>query len=627
MQLRPYQATLENDVFTAWDKGHKNVLAVSPTGSGKTVLFSEIIKKHQGASCAIAHRQELVTQISLALARDGVRHRIIGPKNVVKLAVSIHMQECGASYYDPSSQCAVAGVDTLVRRNGTGFNGDYYYQIISENEYLIFGPRKLGKWGEGCPVTTMPKNSLNGLKRPVDMDITISNWCNQVTKWIQDEAHHLLTNNKWGKAVDMFPNAIGLGVTATPIRADGYGLGRHHDGVFDTMVEGPQMRALINMGYLTDYRVFAPKTEDLNLEDVTVSKVTGDYNPQKLKKAIRKSKVVGDVVKHYLRIASGKLGITFADSVETATEIAAEFNRCGVPAEVVSAKTPNAERVLILRRFKARKLLQLVNVDLFGEGFDLPAIEVVSMARPTKSFSLYTQQFGRALRLMISEMLSGGWGTYTDAQRIRFIAESTKPHAIIIDHVGNIDTAQGGHGLPDAPKIWTLDRRERRSKSKVDDDIPTTTCPACTAVYERITSICPFCGHKAEPAARSGPEFVDGDLTELDPATLARMRGEIEKVDLNIVDARIEMENKYMPEIGIRAGLKRHVTRQETQKALRASIAWWAGFQRNNGFKDSESYRRFYFKFGVDVLTAQSLNTQDASALSNKINYELSRLA
>jgi len=318
----------------------------------------------------------------------------------------------------------------------------------------------------------------------------------------------------------MFPNARGLGVTATPERADGRGLGRWADGLFDEMVEGRNMRDLINMGYLTDYRIFAPKTEDLYLENVKTGS-DGDYTRESLKTAVRQSHVVGDVVKHYLRIAPGKLGITFATDVETATDIANQFNLAGVPAAVVSAKTPDHERISILRDFKARKLLQLVNVDLFGEGFDLPAIEVVSMARPTKSYSLYCQQFGRALRLMISEILAGAWDTYTDAQRRAFIAESTKPYAIIIDHVGNIDPAVGGHGLPDAPHVWTLDAREKRSGGGKQDK-PTKVCIECTGFWEGYSTTCPYCGHVAVPGRRDGPEFVDGDLLELDAETLAR---------------------------------------------------------------------------------------------------------
>jgi hypothetical protein len=222
------------------------------------------------------------------------------------------------------------------------------------------------------------------------------------------------------------------------------------------------------------------------------------------------------------------------------------------------------------------------------------------MARPTQSYALYAQQFGRALRLL-----------------------DGKTEAIIIDHVGNVER----HGLPDVRRSWTLDRREKRSKDTSDDVIPVKACPSCTAVYERIYSVCPYCGYKSISAGRSGPEFVDGDLCELDPMTLAMMRGEIERVDMSIQDARVEMEGKYIPEIGIHAGMKRHRLRQEAQEALRASIAWWAGWQRAQGRPDSESYRRFYFAFGTDVMTAQALNTREAYDLADRINQQLGSMA
>lgn len=595
MELRPYQAEAKTHIYAGWHSGHSNVLAVLPTGSGKTVILAEVVKEHSGASCVIAHRQELVSQISIALARDGVRHKIIGPKPVIREIVSLHMQELGMSFYNPASTCAVAGVDTLVRRNGTGFEGDYYYQVLPENRVLKFGPRTNGRWPECGAVDCAPAGALSGAAPPQSTDPAIAQWCNSVTLWIQDEAHHLVKDNKWGTAAAMFPNAKGLGVTATPLRADGKGLGRHADGVFDQMIVGPSMRDLINMEYLTEYRVFAPPS-DLDLHAVPTSKATGDYNPNKLKTAVRESKVVGDIVTHYLRIAPGKLGVTFATDVESATDIARQFNAAGVPAEVVSAKTPALERARILRRFKQRELKQLVNVDLFGEGFDLPAIEVVSMGRPTQSFGLYIQQFGRALRLM-----------------------EGKQFALIIDHVGNVER----HGLPDMPRTWTLDRREKRGKSAPTDVVPVRACPSCTGVYERALMACPFCGHIIAVTLRSGPEQVDGSLVELTPETLAKMRGEIDALDMSPAEHRVRLAAKHMPIIGQMAGVKRHVENQEEQAELRDAIAWWAGHQRAAGIPDTESYKRFYHKFKIDVLSAQALKAGYAIELTRKVHEEI----
>lgn len=620
--LRPYQAQLKADIYRAWAAGARNVLAVLPTGAGKTVSFSDILHDHDGAACAIAHRQELVGQISLALARDGVYHRIIGPQKVVRLINNLHMMELGRSFFDPNAPVAVAGVDTLVRRNGTGRDGDYYYQVLPDDKFLEYGPRTRGQWGTPRPVTSRPAHALFGPKRPDNIDPTIAPWLLTVTLWVQDEAHHVLVDNKWGTAAAMFPNAKGLGVTATPTRADGKGLGRHADGVFDVLVEGPGMRDLINAGYLTDYRIFAPPS-DFSMEGEQAGK-SGDWSTGQMRRAAKKSQIVGDVVTHYQRIAPGKLGITFATDVETATDIAAQFNLAGIPAAIVSAKTPDAERTAILRRFRKRDLLMLVNVDLFGEGFDLPAIEVVILARPTMSFSLFAQQFGRALRLMIDAALYPLWDSFTAEQRRAHIAASTKPRAVIIDHVGNLVS----HGLPDSPKVWTLDRRERRSRGGGSDAIPVRSCPnpECVQVYERIHPACPYCGFKPIPASRSGPEFVDGDLAELDAETLARLRGEVEKVDMDPVEYRAQLAAKHTLLIGQVAHVNRHVERQEMQAALRASMAWWFGYQRAAGRSRSESWRRFYYAFNIDVESAKALNTREALALAEKINNHLGDL-
>jgi len=529
MELRDYQYKLIEDVTAAWETGATNVLMQLSTGGGKTVVFSDIIAKCGEPSVAIAHRVEIVSQISLTLARYGVRHNIIAQPSAIREIVSIHMQELGRRYYDPSATCTVAGVDTLIRMD------------------------------EHTP------------------------WFKNIKLVVQDEGHHPLKENKWGIAANLFPNARGLYPTATPCRADGKGLGRHADGIIDAMVQGPSMRELILAGHLTDYRIFAPPS-DLNLTNVPIT-AGGDFSNPKLREAVHESHIMGDVVDHYLKIAKGLLGVTFAVDVEAATQIAAAFRKQGVPSEVISAKTPALLRSQIMRKFKNREILQLVNVDLLGEGVDVPAIEVVSMARPTQSYGLYCQQFGRALRPMPG-----------------------KTHAIIIDHVDNVKR----HGLPDAPRVWTLDRRERKRKT-ADDVIPTKTCMDCFAVFEGFRKSCPFCDYVNPPRGRSTPEEVEGDLFELDADVLAALRGEIKRID---DVARIPHGLPVPAEIAI---AKRHLIRQEAQHDLRASMASWAGYYHPQ-LQDCEIYRLFYHTFHIDILTAQTLNTADALKLKITID-------
>ena len=86
---------------------------------------------------------------------------------------------------------------------------------------------------------------------------------------------------------------------------------------------------------------------------------------------------------------------------------------------------------------------------------------------------------------------------------------------------------------------------------------------------------------------------------------------------------RAELQRQGCPEIGVLANVKRQYARIEMQAALRESIAWWAGYQRAAGRSDSESYRRFFHRFGVDVLGAQALARTEALELANRINTYL----
>lgn len=608
IHLRPPQIPLEAAIYRAWQNGARNVLAVAPTGFGKTVLFSKILYDHKGACAAIAHRQELVSQMSIALARNGVRHGIVAPPSTCKMITALHMDIFGRSYYDPQSPKRVAGVDTL--RN------------MSPND----------------------------------------TWLQQVTLTIGDEAHHNLAENKWGKALALFPNAYNLGVTATPCRADGRGLGRHADGIYDEMVVGPSMRSLIDQGYLTDYRIICAQPSDLDLANVRIS-ANGDFNYDEVRAAVHQSsRIVGDVVSTYRQYARGKLGITFAVDVEEATKQAEAFRAAGIPAEIVTAKTPDRLRAHILREFKARRILQLVNVDLFGEGFDLPAIEVVSMARPTQSFPLYAQCFGRALRLMVSSEHNEHWGEYTDAQRLDLIADSGKPHGLILDHVGNTFR----HGLPDAHArhlSWTLDRRERRSSGAPSDAEPLRICAnpnpealrvttrkadgrsyaelvaamgdaaaldagyvigpliPCAQPFPRFKHTCPHCGYAPAPAERGTPEQVEGDLAELSPAALAAMRGAIDRADDEFV--AVPRGASFI----VSARLHNLAAeRKEAQSALRNAMAQWGGCQGAMGLDTREQQRKFFITFGIDVGTAQTLAVREANELYERVTKDIDGL-
>lgn len=635
--LRPYQLTMYHDIHNAWDSGHRNVLAVLPTGGGKTRILSAIIRDHNGASCTIAHRQELVSQISLAFARNGVRHRIIGPNKIIRAVVQLHMSEVGASYYDPNARASVAGVDTIMSWCGTGVDDDMYFEETPSGDKLLYGPRQNGHWGQPVKMgqdELKPHGALTGKRPPKDISDSIRRYAPTVTKWVTDEAHHLGASggkrNKWMKAVDLFPNALGLGVTATPVRADGAGLGRHHDGVMDTMIVGPTMRWLIDNGHLSEYRIFAPPS-DLSgrMGDVKTSSTTGDFNVNQVRDAVEQSnlivaddktsKVVGDVVQTYLMKFKNMLSVVFVPSVTAAEELERQFISAGVAAKSLNGNTSDEIRINSIRKLARRELLVLINVALFDEGFDLPAIEVIQDAYPTQSYGLFCQRFGRMLRLM-----------------------EGKEYGIYSDHAGNVMR----HGLPDAKREWTLDRREKRSTK--DDVEQLRTCvdhkvggvtvrEGCFGVYERYLKECPHCGLHVPvptPAERTGPEYVDGDLFELDAETLARMRGDIARVDQPMDEAVAEYRNKlinaHAPTIGVMANTKRFAIKHEAQQtaveALREIMAMWAGYHRAANRNDDEIFRRFYLAYGVDWLTAQSLPTDKMLKLGERVALDIGEI-
>ncbi len=537
--LRPHQEKLKANVFDHWfNNGHKDVVAISPTGSGKTVLGCNVIDTLNYPTAVVAHRKELVSQFSLTLNENEIPHSIIAPSATIKFIERKHRELHGYSTHHQSAQTRLAGIDTLVRRG---------------NE--------------------------------------LRSWLPQVRLWVQDEAHHVLQDNKWGTGRAMFPNAIGLGLTADTRRADGKGLGRHADGIFDAIADGPEMRYLIDEGYLKDYRIICPPS-DFDVASLKTGS-TGDYSANAMKKAAQKSHIVGDVVQNYLKFAAGKQAVTFATDVETATEMAQRFNEAGVKSAVLSAKTHETMRFQILAQFERKEIRNIVNVDLFGEGFDCPAIECVIMARPTASFMLYLQQFGRGLR-----QLAG------------------VTHGIIIDHVGNVKL----HGLPDKPRPQSLDRRERGARAKIDPDaIPLRVCTTCYEPYERIMKFCPHCGAEPEVTDRSKPEFVDGDLAELDPSILQQLRQAADSVMKDPANVKAGLVQGGMPATqahNIANGLR---VKQAAQTELRSAIAWWAGYHKAAERGDSEIHRRFFHRYGVDVMTAQTLSTDDARKLCAKI--------
>lgn len=268
-----------------------------------------------------------------------------------------------------------------------------------------------------------------------------------------DEAHHTVSNS-YNKIFEQYPNALVLGVTATPVRTDGQGF----KNIYDDLISGISVTDLIQKGYLSNFRLFGAvskiKTQGINI-------TAGDFNLQELSQAVAEADITGDLVPTWKKYAEGKKTILFAVDVTHSKECVKAFSNAGIPTEHIDGTTPAKERDAILERFRNGKTLVLCNCNIVTEGFDVPTIEAIQCVRPTLSFVFYMQMFGRSLR-----------------------PAPGKEYAILIDHTNN----WGIHGLPDQPQEWSLEPQ---------------------SINRRIfTQECPDCGHIFQPLAHEVKEVV-----------------------------------------------------------------------------------------------------------------------
>lgn len=560
---KDYQLPLKNKIMQAWHTV-RGVLAVCPTGGGKTIIFSSIMSDHKGASAAVVHRKEIVGQISLSLAALGLKHRIIAPPHTIAAIRKKHLKKFNRSFVDQHAQCGVISVQTLTSK-------------ASEN------------------------------------NAQLQAWLNQTTLCVYDEGHHYVKHGLWAKAIAVMKNAKLLLVTAVPERADGKGLGVDADGFADVMVEGPPTRWLMDEGYLSSFTYKAPSSNfDVRGLAVTAS---GDFNSKAFRARVVESSLVGDVVKHYQKYASGLRTIVFATDVATAEDMAKAFRDAGFTAMALFGTTDSGVRDRALEDLSRGKIQLLVNVDLFDEGLDIPVVECGILARPTQSLNKYLQMVGRIFRAVYAP----GYDLSTKAGRLAAIKAGGKT-AIILDPVRNWER----HGMPDWPRNWTLSGKEKGTCDSGGDTTPQRVCIACTGPYNAFYLACPYCGHVPVPAGRSLPEQVDGDLMELDIEALAALFTAKEKANMSDDDFAASLfvpdsSGKIVPPKFHGQQIKRHQAVKYRRDVLHNFVGWWIGMQPANR-KLREKHKRFQLRFGIDIIMAFTLNKKETDALIERIS-------
>lgn len=314
---------------------------------------------------------------------------------------------------------------------------------------------------------------------------------------ITDEAHHVIAATMHGKCLAfwrrMNPKLWTIGVTATPERLSGEGLGE----MFDTMILGPTCRELIDAGWLSKYRLFAPETVDVS----GLHRRAGDFVRGEVDELMSKPQIIGNVVSHYARICNGAPGVAFCPSVAHAEKTAERFRAAGFRAVSIDGTMGREVRRGIVADLRRGALNVLTSCDLISEGFDVPGLHAAMLLRPTQSLTIHLQQIGRALRLA-----------------------DGKEHAIILDHVGNTQR----HGLPDADRQWTLEGRDAREAREKDGKLSNAVrqCLKCFAISPAFATKCQLCG-VVFPIKERKVDEVDGELAEI---AIAHMKREAARV-------------------------------------------------------------------------------------------------
>ncbi|NCA89446.1 MAG: DEAD/DEAH box helicase [Gammaproteobacteria bacterium] len=308
----------------------------------------------------------------------------------------------------------------------------------------------------------------------------------QPTLIVADEAHHCTADTGHGRIVAHYDKAKVLGVTATPERLDGKGLGLSAGGFFDCLIEGPTVAALVEQGHLSRPVVYAPASK-LDLSGIRT--LAGDFDKGALAAAMDRPTITGDAVAHYRRFCDGKPSIAFCVSVAHAEHVAEAFRLAGYQATSIDGTLDDRTRRQRIEDLGSGRLHVLTSCELIGEGVDVPIVGGAILLRPTQSVALNMQQIGRALRI-----------------------HEGKEKAVIIDAVGNV--LRHGHPLED--RQWSLDSKPRRQRKaqEQEDGERVKVCPECSASHGPAPS-CPECGYEYPQARRI--EAVEGELAEIKP--------------------------------------------------------------------------------------------------------------
>jgi superfamily II DNA or RNA helicase len=327
-----------------------------------------------------------------------------------------------------------------------------------------------------------------------------------------DECHRSAAESYQKHIFEKFPEAVILGLTATPCRQDGKALGKIVGGPFDALEIAATYSDCIKDGFIAEPRCFsAPPLQRPDLSKVHT--VAGDYDLGELEEVMTGEALIGGIYERWKEFSEGRKTVVFATGIQHSQAIVKLFLEKGVRAAHVDANTPDALRAEIGRMLRDGELEVVSNVGIYTEGWDEPSVKCIILARPTKSLVLYMQMCGRPLRPVCAcghVPHDHNLGACTKCGCLDM--ELVQP--IILDHAFNFDR----HGAPHEDRDWSLDvPPKRKSDSKFK------TCPKCYAYIRSNARECPFCKHSFVVATPFVPKpEVDMPLVERQPVSEKR---------------------------------------------------------------------------------------------------------
>lgn len=340
-------------------------------------------------------------------------------------------------------------------------------------------------------IQTFYKNHISMDHVFIGMVQTVSKHLNEYeapTLIVFDEAHHA-TAKTWTKIIEKYPNVPLVGLTATPCRRDGKALGN----IFQDMEIGKSPEWLIEHGYLSHYDYYAPK---IDFKESDWKMKGSDFDQETVARYLCDSKIYGNIFKY---IDLKRKTIIYCPSVKYSQLLVEQINdKYGKVARHFDGDTPNKERDDIIKNFKKGNIRILSNVDLIGEGFDVPDCDCVMLLRPTMSLALYIQQSMRCLR------------------------PGNNKKAVIYDFVGNVFR----HGLPTQDQEWSLDHSLRVKNPSGEKDLIVRTCSNCYRVYKGRDSICPYCGFNNGKTRAQIKEEQEAELKRIEKLEKRKLSNE-----------------------------------------------------------------------------------------------------